>query len=100
MVVELDEELFVADDFAVPGFAIELLHFVEFFLGKIEAAPFHVPVVGHPADGSFAAESAAAYAVDNRSKDAHVFAVTGPDEFAVVIFAGSGHMKDARTDAQ
>src|SRR5438045_3846702 len=55
MVVELDEELFVVDDFVAPGFVVKMLQRVEFFFGKIEAVPLHVFVIGHPADGGFAA---------------------------------------------
>src|SRR5437867_12870482 len=88
------------DDFAVPGFALEFLELVESFLGKIEPAPFHVFVVGHPADGSFAAKSASADAIDNPFEDAHVFAVTGPEKFAFGIFAEPVHVEDARRDAE
>ncbi len=72
---------------------------VEFFAREIEAVPFHVFVIGHPADGRFAAKRAAAGAVDDPFEYAHVFAVAGPDEFAVGIFAEPVHVENARRDA-
>src|SRR5205814_1074267 len=99
-VVELDEELFVFDDFAAPGFAAEILELVEFFLGEIEAAPFHIFVIGHPADGSFAALGADARAIDDPFQHAHIFAVARPDKLAFGIFAEPIDVKNAGSDAE
>src|ERR1041384_4961848 len=64
MVVELDEELFVFDDFVAPRFVLKVLQSVEFFFWEIETFPFLVLVVGHPANGSFTALGADTSAID------------------------------------
>ena len=52
--------------------------------------------MGGPADGGFFALGAAADAVDDPLEDAHVFAVAGPEEFAVLVFAEPVDVEDAR----
>src|SRR3984957_20551685 len=44
MIVQFDEQLFVADHFAAPRGSVEGLHFVEFFLRIIEALPIDILV--------------------------------------------------------
>src|SRR5438445_3035418 len=100
MVVEFDEELFVVDDFTAPGFAVEFLESVEFLARKIQAGPFHIVVIGHPADGSFAALGAYAGTVHNPFEDTHIFAVAGPDEFSFGVFTEPVHVEDARSDGK
>ena len=46
-------------------YTVEVLQGVEFLLGEFKAVPFHIVIVGHPADRSFAALSADAGAIDD-----------------------------------
>jgi len=96
VVVEQEEELFVAHDFFVPGGAVYVLELVEFGLGHVEAVPVHVFVVRGPADGGFFALGAAADAVYDPLEDAHVFAEAGPEELAVFVLAEPVDVEDAR----
>ena len=100
MVVKLDEELFVVDDFVFPGGAIDGLQLVELLFGKVQALPFHVAVFGDPADGGFAGFGTDPGAVYDPFKDAHVFAVAGPDELSLGALAEPVHVEDARGDAE
>src|SRR5579863_3448602 len=54
VVVQLDEQLFVVNHFMFPGVAVERLQFIEPLLRKIEAGPFHIAVIGNPADRGLA----------------------------------------------
>ncbi len=93
--MEQEEELFVVHDFAAPGCAVYFLQFVEGFAGEVEALPVDVFVVWGPADGSFFADGAAADSVYDPLEDAHVFAIAGPEEFAVFVFAEPVDVEDA-----
>src|SRR5271170_467424 len=95
MVVEGEEELFVAHDLLFPLRAVDGLEGVEGFAGEVEALPVDVVEVRGPADGGFFAESAAADTVDDPLEDAHVFAVAGPEEAAVGRFAEPVDVEDA-----
>src|ERR1700730_17728461 len=87
--------------FLAPGFAVEGLQLLEFLLGKrLESSPFDVLVARHPADGSFAAQGAAASSIYDPFEHSHVFAEAGPHEPAVGIFAEPVHLKDARSFAE
>src|SRR5262245_28578845 len=100
MVVELDEEFFVVDDFVLPGGALEFLEFVEFLFREIQAVPFHVAVVRDPADGGFAGFGADPGAINDPFEDAHVFAVAGPNKLAVGALAEPVHVTNARRDTE
>src|SRR5262245_8979549 len=63
MVMELNAELFVVNDFVLPGGTIDGLQLVELTFGKVEAVPFHVAVFGNPADGGLAGLGADAGAI-------------------------------------
>src|SRR5215471_12405849 len=94
MVVEGDEEFFVAHNFLAPGGGVEGLELVERFFGESEAAPVDVLVAGHPADGGFFSEDAAVNTIDDPLEDAHVFAEARPEEFAVGVLAEPVYVED------
>ena len=95
MVVEGEEELFVAHDLLFPLRAVDGLEGVEGFAREVEALPVDVVEVRGPANGGFFAERAAADTVDDPLEDAHVFAVAGPEEAAVGGFAEPVDVEDA-----
>src|SRR4051812_27528855 len=100
MVMELDEEFFVSDDFLAPGSSVELHEFIEVFAREIEAGPVDVFVPRHPADGSLAAATVTLNALDDPAQYAHVFAEAGPEELAVLVFAKPVDLEDARSGVE
>jgi len=75
-------------DFVAPGFIVKLLEGFKFLARVIEAGPFHVIVVGHPANGPFSrAKARDASAVHDPFEDAHVLAIARPDELSLRILA-------------
>jgi hypothetical protein len=100
VVVEQEEELFVAHDFLLPLGAVDGLQLVEGGLGEVEALPTDVVEVRRPADGGFLPLGAATHAVDDPGEDADILAVAGPDEFALLVFAESVDVEDARRDGE
>ena len=83
MIVEVDEELFVADDLSAPELAVDGLQLLKLLTREFEAFPMDVFVVRSPADGGLVAECAAMGAIDNPFENAHVLAETGPEEVAL-----------------
>jgi len=104
VVVEGEEELFVAHDLLFPLGAVDGLEGVEggfhLFAGNVEALPVHVVEVRGPADGSFFALGAAADSVDDPLEDTHVFAVSGPEELTVRSLAEPVDVEDAGRGGQ
>ena len=98
--MKLDKELFMAHDFLLPGFAVEVLQLVEILLGKVHTLPVHIGEIGHPANGRFLTRGAAVGTVDNPLKNAHIFAEAGPDEITLVIFAEPVDVEDSRSFGQ
>ena len=87
----------MAHDFLLPLGAVYRLEYVELLAGHRdgEAIPVHVFVVRGPADGGFLALGAAANTIDYPLEDAHVLAVTGPEEVAVGVLAEPVDVEDA-----
>src|SRR5579883_604747 len=101
MIVERKEKLFVRNHFFAPGFAVECLELIEFFLWKrFEALPFEVFIARHPADGRFSAQGPAARAVYDPFQHAHVLTEAGPHKLSVGVLAEPVYMEDARSFAQ
>src|ERR1700722_10632092 len=96
MVVEGEEEFFVAHDLLLPLGAVYLLEHIEGGARKVETVPVDVFEVRSPADRRLLAEGAATDTVDDPLEDAHVFAVAGPEEFAVIALAEPVDVEDAR----
>ena len=94
--MEGEEELFVAHDLLLPLGAVYLLEHVEGGARKVEALPVDVFEVRSPADRRLLAEGAATDTVDDPLEDAHVFAVAGPEELAVIALAEPVDVEDAR----
>src|ERR1700751_4051968 len=56
--------------------------------------------MGHPAEGCFLANRASPRPIDNPFEYAHVLAIPGPKELALVILPEPVHMKHPRCQAQ
>src|ERR1700736_6377991 len=100
MIVQVEEKLFMPNNFPAPGGPIQALEFIEFFLWKIQSIPADVFVARLPAHGGLLAERTATGALHDPFQNAHVFAETGPEKFAVLSFAEPVHMENARRLAQ
>src|SRR5580704_15802350 len=96
MIVESEEEFFVAHHFFAPGGSIEGLQLVERFLWeRFETLPIQIRVARHPADRRFAPSNTAVGTVDDPLQHAHVFAEAGPQEVAIPILAEPVYVEDA-----
>src|ERR1700738_1955298 len=100
VVVEEEEEFLVAHDFLLPLGAVDGLEGVPGRAREGEAIPIDVFEVGGPADWGFFALGAAADAVHDPLEDAHVFAVSRPDELAIFILAEPVDVEDARSGGE
>src|SRR5450631_407303 len=100
MIVQVEEKLFVPNNFPAPGSTIQALEFLEFFLWKIQSFPAKVFVARLPTNGGLLAERTAAGALHDPFQDAHVFTKAGPEKFAVLPFAEPVYMENARCLAQ
>src|ERR1039458_5343195 len=104
MVVEVDEELFVVHDFALPGRGIDVLELVErlaqFSFVGVEPGPAYVFEVGSPADGRFLRLRTAVDPVNDPHEYAHVLGIAGPEEAAVLVLTEPVDVEDARRDGE
>ena len=71
--MQIDEELFVPDDFVAPPVAVDGFKCGEIVMGEVEAGPLDVFIARDPADGGFLAEGAAMHTFDDPFKDARMF---------------------------
>src|SRR3954470_10012987 len=95
VIMQINEELFVANHFGTPGSAVYSLQLFELLTREIETLPFNVFVPGHPADRRLTANRAAPGAVDDPLQHAHVLTKAGPDKVAIFILAEPVHVKNA-----
>ena len=100
VVVQVDEQFLVAEDFLAPRGAVHFLHLLEILAREVESRPFHVVEVGRPADGRLLAAYATVHAIHDPLEHAHVLAEARPQEFAVVALAEPVDVEDARRRAQ
>ena len=63
MIVQVEEEFFVADDFLAPCAAVHALEFLKRGLREVEPLPVHVFVVRLPAKWCFFREGTTAHAI-------------------------------------
>src|ERR1700760_4153283 len=100
MIVQVEEQLLMPNNFPAPGGAVQALEFLEFLLGKIQSIPVDVFVARLPADSRLLAEGTAPSTLHDPLEHAHVFAKAGPEKFAVLPLAEPVHMENARRLAQ
>src|ERR1039458_10252979 len=84
MVVHIDEQLFVPNQLLAPRRAIHFLHLVELRARNVDPRPFHIVVVGRPANGRLLALRASMHPVHNPLQYAHVFAEARPQKLPVL----------------
>src|SRR5688500_13138725 len=96
MIMKVDKQLFMPDQFLLPRSPVNCLKLLEIFAGKIEAAPIDGFIVGRPADRRLLALRAPANAVDDPFQDPHILAEARPKEPAFAVLAEPVDVEDAR----
>src|ERR1700733_5573336 len=97
MIVKFEEQFLVRHHFFAPGSAVESLQSIELlFREGRQTLPLDVLIARHPANGSFAAESASMCPIDDPLQHAHVLAEARPQELAVGILPEPVDMIDSR----
>src|SRR5437773_370651 len=88
MIPELDEKLILRVDFLTPLGSIDFLQRVEGLAREtLEFVRVEILELRHPADGGFFRTDSTVATIDHPLQHAHVVAESGPEEFAVLVFA-------------
>src|SRR5262245_48569757 len=94
MVMELQEELFMANDLALPCRVIDALNLVKIGAREVKPFPIHVLVLWLPAERRFLSQRAAANAIDNPLQHAHILSKSWPEKLSIGVFAEPIDEKD------
>jgi hypothetical protein len=78
MMMQVDEQLFVSDDFGPPRSGIEPLQLIESGAWEIKSGPINVLVSRHPADGCLFTDGTTTGALDDPLQDAQILAKSRP----------------------
>src|ERR1035441_8436329 len=95
MIVQREEELLVAHDLVLPLRAVHRLQLFKGRLGEFQSFPMHVLVERSPADWRFLAQCSSANSIHNPPEHTHVFRISGPEEFPVLILAKPVDVEDS-----
>src|ERR1700721_640467 len=96
MVMQVEEELLVADHLSPPCGAVHGLELFKLLPRKLEPGPLDILVTRHPSDGGCAPLCASMHAIPNPAKNAHVLPEPGPEKLPMRVSAKPVHVKDAR----